>query len=156
MRWTEYYHLPQWESEDITTWKGQLNDAFAQLDNVLYIIGHQTYASPDDVELLQSKINELHELIESGEGSTAELKVLVGQLSEQIRQAEETYQQKYNDVLQLLSSLSLEIHSNTARLDLLEKEMAEIGKKLTAWYFPCMDGTTLPGVDDIPNTEGGE
>lgn len=153
MRYTENYHLPQWQSEDVTTWKGQLNDAFEHLDQILYIIAHQTYATPADIVKVEETIEKLEKEIKESTDSTAGLEILVGQLNSEIKAIQEDVHKKMDEMCQLLNAYSLELHSAKADIEDLKNEVAEIGNKLVAWYFPCMDGTTLPGVKDVPNNK---
>lgn len=154
MRWTPNYNFPQWESEDVTTWKGQLNEAFEHLDSILYIIGHQTYASPADIEEVKNLISKLETETE-GYGSTVEqVLIYLGRLNDRIDKYEADVNAKLCETTSLLQTYSFELHSTMARVELLEKEVAKIGSNLVKQYFPCMSGTTLPTKDE--ETEGGE
>lgn len=156
MHWTQYYNFPQWEAEDITTWKGQLNDAFEHLDNILYILGHKTYATVADYEEMQRQI----EAVTAGnvelKGELDGLTALVGELHDDIHKIQEDVNAKLEKTCEALNLYALELHSAKADIELLKQEVAEIGNKLVAWYFPCMHGTTLPGTDEVPNGKGGD
>lgn len=152
MRWTEHYKLPQWQSEDVTTWKGQLNEAFEHLDAILYIIGHQTYASPADIQTLNERMNAIETKNEEISSTVEQVMINLGELNNKVDNYKNEIFSELHVTNKLVQMYSLELHSLTARVELIEKEISRIGSDLISQYFPCMSGTTLPPT----NEEGGE
>lgn len=152
MRWTENYNFPQWESEDITTWKGQLNETFERLDSILYIIGHQTFASPADIQALSERMDTIESKNQEISSTVEQVMINLGELNNKVDNYKNEIFSELHVTNKLVQMYSLELHSLTARVELIEKEISRIGSDLISQYFPCMSGTTLPPT----NEEGDE
>lgn len=155
MRWTEHYKFPQWQSEDVTTWKGQLNEAFEHLDAILYIIGHQTYASPADIQALDERMDAIETKNEEISSTVEQVLINIGELNDKVDKYKEDIFAELHVTNKLVQLYSLELHSLIARVELLEKEVSRIGSDLVKQYFPCMSGTTLPPTQEEGSEEDG-
>lgn len=133
---TTNYDLPLWSGEDITTWQGNLNDAFNKIDTAMY-----------ENKNLMLGYQEIADRLQATNDSTVEL---VNQVNEQLTEINVNYQevkdslvaanQKITEAEQAIINLQHEDDSVKVQMDTMQDDIG----KLMEWYVGTIATTNVP------------
>lgn len=141
-RRTTNYDLPQWNGEDVTSWMGNLNDAFNKIDSAMWA-NHTAMAGYDKIA---SDLQKLAEGIQVDNEEIREaLRIVQQGMADQLTQLNQAKTDITNANL-AISQLQTEDNALSAMIEDLQDDVGMLGNMITYKFVEISGNDAVNGI----------
>lgn len=141
-RATTNYDLPQWNGEDVTSWMGNLNDAFNKIDSAMWA-NHTAMAGYDKIA---SDLQKLADGIQVDNAEIREaLRIVQQGMAEQLTQLNQAKTDITNANL-AISQLQTEDNALSAMIEDLQDDVGMLGDRITYKFVEISGNDAVNGI----------